>query len=871
MLFFVAVVAVFSCGRKNETNPPYLNPALEVEKRIDDLLKRMTLQEKVAQLQFVFMGENTDSLDVIRPGHVFGIGCHYPAVRAAQLYNQLQENNLKKSRLKIPFFGCGEGEYGYVGYGSTSFPQSIALASSWDPELVEKVAVVIATECKARGVRQIYAPVVNIGRDIRWGRFHECYGEDPYLTSRIAVSYVKALQANGVIACPKHFAANIGMNGKFSGPVHFSERLLREIYFPAFKACVVEAGALCIMAAYNTLDGIPCGVNRWLLTDVLRKEWNFRGCVSSDGNALPMIYESHLTANSKEEVAAQAIRAGCDMDASDKNYYNYPLLNAIKKGMVKEKEVDESVRRVLRCKFVSGLFDNPLVDTNVTKQVNDCAEHRKMALEAAEQCIVLLKNENHTLPFQKSIKSIAVLGPLADELLGTHYAGYGRKEVTVLEGIQKKFPHAKVYYAKGAELDFYGMPPIESKYLSTVINGIKLQGLKGEYFNNKELKGNPVFVRNDKMVDFNWKQGSPDPHIPADNFSVRWTGMLTSPETGFFQIGGCIDDGVRIWLGDSLIVDSWTGGSKRIEHQEVKLEKGRSYPIKMEYYEGTYTAHAQLCWTVDLFSQLPSALEAAKKADVSIIVVGTFSMEGQDRAFTDLSASQEKLIKEVAKLGKPMAVVLHSGNVITMSRWIKDVPAIIESWYPGEEGGTAVANILFGDANPSAKLPCTVPKELGQVPLNYNHLPEKTKTDGHIIATFLGCGNDPQFAFGHGLSYTDFKYSELRLSKKIIGKKENVSLTFNITNTGNREGAEVAQLYMHDKIASIARPVKQLIDFKKIWLKPGETKQIIFIITPEKLSMYDINMNWVVEPGEFELMVGSSSEDIRLKEVLTVK
>ncbi len=852
---------------KPDANAPYKDTTLSMEKRLADLVSRMTLEEKARQLQVGTIEDGKKYKDY----GICGGFRDLPPYEAAVEYNKLQKIFVEESRLGIPFFMPGECEYGFLGYKTTSFPQSIALAGSWDPEMVGEVAKVIAKETKARGCRLVFAPVVNILRDPRWGRSHECYGEDPYLTSCIAVPYVQQIQKAGIVSCPKHYVANIGINGKFSSPVFFTERRLREIYFPGFKACLQEGGAKCIMSAYNTLDGIPCSTSEWLLNTVLRDEWGFDGFVVSDGAALPMVYDSHLTHETKEDLTATAIKAGCDIDLSTYDYYHQNLQKAVKEGLVEVKYIDRAVRRVLRQKISSGLFDQPYVDPDYCLEVTDSDKHREFARQVAEKCMILLKNENKTLPFSKEVNSVAVLGPLADQLFGTFYAGYGRKEVSVLEGIEKLLPDARVYHARGAEMAWYALPPIQPWYLYTYFNGAKRTGLTAEYFDNENFKGDPVMTRVDRMIEFDWETGSPAKGIPDDHFSVRWSGYLRSPESGLFTIGASIDDGVRIYLDDSLIVDQWTWGSKRLESVKVRLRKGQSYKIRMEYYEGTYTASAQLGWDVRPFAQLPEAMRQARRADVVVIVAGSYSAEGHDRAFLHLSPSQEKLIKEVAKLNKPMAVVLHTGNVITINNWINEVPAIIESWYPGEEGGTAVAKTLFGDVNPGGKLPVSMPKVMGQVPLKYYHLPMQEKTEGTTIASYLGIGDKPQFPFGHGLSYTSFKYKNLRLSKKEINPDQTVDIAVDVTNTGERSGDEIVQLYIHDEVASVAQPVKELKAFKRITLDPGDTKTVSLSLTPEKLKIWSINDQWEVEPGSFKILVGRSSEDIRLTDRLLVE
>ncbi len=843
--------------QKNQ-KPVYKNPQKSDEERVEDLLNRMTLDEKLAEIQFI-NSKNAKELDKHQIGTMFALLRGNEAGVAAEKYNKVQKEHIEGNRLGIPILMMDEALFGYMGYKTTSFPQPIGLASSWNPDLVNKAMRIVAIESKARGCRNVLCPVVNLPRDIRWGRFHETFGEDPYLASQIAIPYVKAFEEENIITCPKHFVANMGLDGRFGGPVHFTERLLREKYFPAFKACFQEGGAKMVMMAYNTLDGTPCTMNEWLMKDILKNEWGFDGIIVSDGGGITIADKTHKVGENDKELAARALNAGCDMDLSPDRYYGKPLKEAVEEGLVAEKNIDEAVRRVLRQKFRVGLFDEPFVDPEHAAKITDCDEHRKIAYEVARECVILLKNEKNTLPFSKNVNSVAILGPLADELYGTFYAGYGRKEVTLLDGIRDLLPNAEIVYEKGAELYNYALPPVQADYLMTN-NG--QGGLIGEYFDNKDFEGEPVFTRVDEKIEFDWKTNAPE-GLPADHFSIRWTGKLVAPVSGKVNLGVSCDDGVRVYVDNQMIIDDWSGGSKHLVQEEIELEKGKQYDLKIEYYDGTDKAIVQFGWDVFPFSQVPEAVEAAKNADVSVIVVGSLSAENRDRAILDLSESQEKLINSVAALGKPMAVVLHTGNVITMLDWEKNVPAIIESWYPGEEGGRAVAEVLFGDVNPSAKLPSTFPKHQGQVPLNYNHLPKKT-------SAFIGIGNDPLFPFGHGLSYTTFEYNNLNLSSERISEDETLKISLSLKNSGQREGAEVVQLYLHDKRASMARPVKELKRFKKIWLKPDEEKTVEFELTREDLEFLDINMKKVVEPGEFSLMIGSSSEDIRLEKIFEV-
>jgi len=746
----------------------YLDSNASVEERVEDLLSRMSLEEKVAQLkarmlhmwrifselfeglpedqrkrlESLFMKiafEERDILEslsvnywrkhwkeVVIEGKELAIGELSCALRpfspkeSAEFANQIQKFVREKSRLGIPLIIHDECLHGCMAKGSTIFPQSIALASTWDPDLMSQVSTAIGKETRARGIRHCLSPTVNITRDPRCGRTEETYGEDPYLASAMAISFVKGIQDQKVVTTPKHFAVNfVGDGGRDSNEVHFSERILREVYLPTFKACIQKGGALSLMPAYNSIDGLPCSCNKWLLTDLLRGEWGFKGFLSSDYGAVLGIYTKHKVAKTKAEAAKKALEAGLDMELPESDCYE-EVLDLVKKGELSEEVVNESVRRILRVKFWLGLFDEPYVDPEYAQKICHCEEHRRLALKAAQRSIILLKNDE-ILPLSKDLKSIAVIGPNAGKMRLGGYSGFGIETVSPLEGIKNKVSKdTQVYFAEGCEL---------------------------------------------------------------------------------------------------------TGNSKK------GFEK---------------------------------AVEVAKKSDVAVLFMGNSvpETEGEqrDRCNLDLPGVQEDLIKEIYDTGTPVVVVLINGSAITMSRWIDDAKGLVEAWYPGEKGGDAIADILFGDYNPGAKLPITFPRTTGQLPLYYNHKPTG-RVDDYVDLR----GKQALFPFGYGLSYTKFEYSNLKINPKKMGPEGKVNISVDIENTGKFKGDEVVQLYLHDEVASIAKPVKELKGFKRITLEPAEKKTVSFTLSSDDLSSYDVNMNLIVEPGIFEVMIGNSSEDIHLK------
>ncbi len=750
-----------------EENRNHLSLDSSIDEKVENLLSKMTLEEKISQLKARWLmpwdplfnlfkdvppdkkGKITDLIfltffadrevsDVVTSTYVrehwrellekekYGLGMLSIILRsftpreAVELHNEIQKFILEKTRLKMPVIIHDEGLHGCIATGCTIFPQSIALASTWNPELVEKIGAAIGKETRAHGIHQILSPTINIARDPRCGRTEETYGEDPYLASAMAVAFIRGVQSQKVVCTPKHFAANfVGDGGRDSNAIHFSERLLREIYFQTFKAAVKNAGALSIMAAYNSTDGVPCSCNKWLLTDILRKEWGFKGFVVSDYWSVAGLIMLHRVAETKIEAAKKALEAGLDFELPESDCFEH-LLSLVKEGKISEKTIDEEVRCVFRVKFWLGLFENPFIDSKYAEKMCDCEEHRILALEAARQGIVLLKYDG-ILPLTKNLRSVAVLGPNAAVMRLGGYSGYGVKVVSPLEGIKNKLPKsAKLHYAEGCSL---------------------------------------------------------------------------------------------------------TGTSK-------------------EGFE--------------------KAIKAAKNSDAAILFMGNSAPETEgeqrDRCNLDLPGVQEDLIKEVCDTGTPVIVVLINGSAITMTKWIEDAHAVVEAWYLGEEGGNAIADVLFGDYNPGGKLPITFPKTVGQLLLYYN-----PKPSGRVYDYVDLREKQPLFPFGYGLSYTEFEYSDLRTTPEKISPNGKVKVEVDIKNVGKHKGDEVVQLYLHDVFATAARPLKELKGFRRITLEPGEKRRVEFIISSEDLAFYDADMNLIVESGTVEVMVGSSSEDIRLR------
>ncbi|MEP3836186.1 MAG: glycoside hydrolase family 3 N-terminal domain-containing protein [Algibacter sp.] len=887
VLTFVVLGGIISISLAFTTkkDPPYKNPKLPVEERVQDLLGRMTLEEKFWQM-FMIPGDLSIGKDKLKHG-IFGFqisskgkndnaaeqimdyGTAGTAETMANEINALQKYFLEETRLGIPIIPFNEALHGLARGGATTFPQAIALASTWDTELVGDVAGAITKETKTRGIRQILSPVLNIARDVRWGRVEETYGEDPYLTTQMGVSFISQFENAGVITTPKHFVANVGAGGRDSYPISFNERLLEEIYFPAFKAVFKEAGARSVMTAYNSLDGTPCTSNSWLLRDKLKDEWGFDGFVISDAGATGGANVLHFTAANYAEATEDAVEGGLDV-MFQTNYNHYPLFwEAYEKGMVDIDAIDEAVSRILKAKFELGLFEDPYVDAKEADKWNGHKTHRELARKAASKSMVLLKNKNNTLPVKKESQKVAMIGQDVKNVRLGGYSGPGNDLVSMYKGVASKIGEGNINYAEGVSMKEETHKVIASKYLSTTKDGKVVEGLKGDYFDNITLHGSPKVKRVDKRISFGWTLFSPHEDLPYDWYSVRWTGKVKAPKTGVYNIGIEGNDGYRMYLDGKLLIDNWQKQSYNTILKEFSFVEGKEYDVKVEFYESAGNAKFKLVWDAEINDaweqQIKDAVSAAEKSDVAVVFAGIHEGEFRDRALLALPGHQEELIKSVAATGKPTVVVLVGGSAITMANWINDVDSIIMAWYSGENGGNGFADVLFGDENPAGRLPITFPVDEAQCPLYYNNKPTGRGDNYHNLT------GQPLFPFGYGLSYTSFDYSNITFSKNNIAPNEAIEVNCNITNSGTLVGEEVVQLYIRDELSSVAQPIKSLKGFQRIALKAGESKTVTFTLDADALSMLDIDLKRVVEPGDFRIMIGASSKDIRLRKILTVK
>lgn len=750
---------------------PYQIADLPVADRVADLLSRMTLEEKAAQMTCIWNQKaelildengNFDEAKALKNfGHGHGLGQvgrpsdagnGKDAREMAELTNAIQRFFIENSRLGIPVMFHEECLHGHAGIDSTSFSQPIGLGATFDPGLVERLYAMTAIELRARGAQQALTPVVDVARDPRWGRVEETYGEDPYLNATLGVAAVKGFQGDGkfrdknrAIATLKHFAAH-GQpeSGNNCAPVSISERHLRETFLAPFKKVLEEAGAISVMAAYNEIDGVPCHANQWLLRNVLRDEWGFKGFVVSDYYAIrelaerPELYGHHI-ARDGQEAAYLAIKAGVNIELPEPDCYLH-LVDLVQEGRLDESELDELLAPVLKYKFLLGLFDDPYTDPDYAETVVGCEQHSRLALEAARKTITLLKNEGSVAPLDLTkLRSLAVIGPNADRVLLGGYSGKPKQTPTVLQGIREFVGDSvEVLYHEGCKI----------------------------------------------TVDGSW------------------------------------------WIDEVVASD----------------------PAKDR-------------------QSIAEAVEVARQADVIVLAVGGNEQTSReawmgnhlgDRTSLDLFGQQNELIDALAELGKPIIALVFGGRPLSIGNLVDKAQTIFQCWYMGQAMGPAVAEAIFGAINPGGKLPISIPRSVGHIPAYYNYRPSARR--GYLLDDV-----SPLYSFGFGLSYTQFHFAPPQLAKTAIGIGESTKVTIEVTNTGSRVGDEVVQLYIRDRVSSVTRPVKELKGYERITLQPGETKLITFSITPESLSFFDINYQYTVEPGEFEIMVGNSSLDKNLQ------
>ena len=866
-----------------EAGRPWLDTSKSFEERAAALVSRMTLEEKAAQMQ-------NDS----------------PAIE----------------RLGVPEYEWwNEALHGVARAGAaTVFPQAIGMAATFDVPLMDEISRTISDEARAKhheafrngqhGRYQgltFWSPNINIFRDPRWGRGQETYGEDPFLTARMGVSFVRGLQGvapDGSLlpesrdgryrkldATAKHFAVHSGPEAdRHTFDVHPTARDLWETYLPAFESLVTEGQVKAVMGAYNRVYGESASGSKLLLRDILRDQWGFKGYVMSDCWAIVDIWENHKIVATPEEAAALAVKNGTELNCGSTYAKHLPV--AVRKGLIGEAELDDALTRLMTTRMELGMFDpaGQVPWAQVPYSVNQAPAHDALARRAAQESIVLLKNDG-VLPLSKAIRRLAVVGPTADDtmaLLGNYY-GTPADPVTVLRGIREALPGVDVVYARGADLvegreDPGATPLIEPQYLRPAA-GSNERGLRGEYFRNKDLAGEPVLVRVDAQIGFRWDRGSPtdnlmargeagpDNAVPNENFSIRWSGQLLPPVSGRYRLEAGANDGFRLYLDGKLVLDHWEDAERlRADSVELDLEGGRAYDIRLEYYEGERDASVRLAW--DLPGAKPpfeEALAAARDADAVVFVGGlTGDVEGEemkvdypgfaggDRTDIRLPATQQKLLEALHATGKPVVLVLTTGSALGID-WAKaNLPAILVAWYPGQRGGNAVADVLFGDVSPAGRLPVTFYSAEEQLPAFDDYA-----MDGRTYRYFRG---EPLYPFGHGLSYTNFDYSGLRLDRDRVAADDTISATVTVRNSGQRASDEVVQLYLRALSPRRERAVRELRGFQRVHLAPGESRELRFTFVPSRdLRHYDeAARGYAVDPGRYAVEIGASSGDLRI-------
>lgn len=843
LLFLLLPVEGFA-----QVKPAYLNQSLSTEKRVADLVSKLTLPQKIKLLQYRGTAIKTAELDI--PAYNWWNECLHGVARAGK---------------------------------ATVFPQAIGLAATWDTALIKKVADAISDEARAkydyftaRDKRDIYqglsfwTPNINIFRDPRWGRGMETYGEDPYLTGKIAASFIRGLQGNNpkylkTIATIKHFAVHSGPeSSRHRYNAEVSDRDLYETYTPAFKRSVKEADVYSLMCAYNRFRGKPCCGSDFLLTDLLRNQWGFKGYIVTDCGAVNDFYNKgdHEVVKTPEEAAAMAIKAGVDLECGD--VFN-ALDKAIEKGLVTEAELDVAIKRLFTARFKLGLFDQAAGSayTKIPYSVVESEAHKKLSLEAARKSIVLLKNTNTTLPLQKAVKTVAVIGPNAndEQVMLANYHGYPSHVITPLEGIKNKLPNATVLYARGSA-HAEGLPLLEvigPDYLFTDSTAT-INGLKGMYYANKDFSGSAIINRVDKQINFDWIGKPPATNIDEGNFSVIWNGYVKVPADGNYVLDIYGSNSFELMVDDKPIYKFNSEHEPVHKYADISLTKNKLHKINIRFASYGSSPIIKLSWQAPGKKYAEEALQIARQADVIIMCMGLSpNIEGEemkvkldgfsggDRTKLALPAVQESLIREVTALGKPVVLVLVNGSAVAINWEQENLPAILETWYGGQEAGTAIADVLFGDYNPGGKLPVTFYTSEKDIPdfEDYN-------MKGRTYRYFEG---NPLYQFGYGLSYTTFTYTNLKL-KEVYPTNASFAVAADITNSGNYDGEEVVQLYIKHKNASVPVPLQSLKGFKRIALKRGEKKTVTFNLVPADFSIINNTGKEVVEPGEYEISIG---------------
>ncbi len=812
---------------QNANSQVYKDKNAPVEDRVESMLSSMTLSEKLE--------------------YIGGVESFY--IRSVP-------------RLELPKIKMSDGPVGVRTWGqTTAYPTGILDAATWDTDLIEQLGEHLGMDARARGVHILLAPGVNIYRAPMCGRNFEYFGEDPYLAAQMATAYVKGVQSQRVVATVKHYAGNNQEWDRYNVSSDIDERTLQEIYLPAFKAAVKEGGAGAVMNSYNLINGVHATQNEHLNNEILKGAWGFDGILMSDWGS------------THDGIAAA--KGGLDLEMPSAQYMTPTTLqNGLNDGSITEEMIDDKVRRILRIIFRFGFYDQNQTDSSIPL---DNPESAATSLEVARSGIVLLKNQDSILPLSTSkIKSIAVLGPNANTFVAGGGSSYPSPfhYVSILKGIENiAGDNVQVNF-----VDNSGIGGIAAGSVFYTSSDLTTRGLTGRYYKNQDLSGSSDYTRIDTLIDFHWS-GQPNvPDFPADHFSIRWTGYIKPEQTGTYVFSVKGDDGFRLWVGDQLIIDNWIDEAYTLKQGKIKLTKDVPYRVKLEYYENGGLAEITFGYRNET-AEDEEVLNAAKSSDAVVVCAGFNSDtegEGFDRPFK-LDPSQDSLIARVSRINSNTIVILEAGGNVDMSPWISSVKGLIHAFYPGQEGGTAIGEILFGITNPSGKLPASFEKAWEDNPTYSNYY--ANNGSNHVKyneGVFLGYryytteNIEPRFPFGFGLSYTTFEYSDMIVVADTINGQVKYTVSFSVKNTGNVAGAEVAQLYVHQNDIDI-RPYEELKDFAKVSLNPGDTKQVTFVLDENAFAYFKPELNkFGYDKATFELLVGSSSEDIRLQQSVEI-
>lgn len=849
IIYLVVSVLLMQWSFAYASNPVYTDPNVSVEERVQDLLGRLTLEEKAGFMagKSMWFMKNVERLGI-------------PSLQVTD---------------------CGHGvtvildEAGQYSGCATCFPSAVAQAASWDRKLVFEIGSAIAREARDLGSAILLAPMVNIHRTPLNGRNYETFSEDPFLAGTLASSFIKGVQSEHIGAVIKAMTANNQQTNQQNLNVVVSERALREIYLPAFKIPVLDAKPWGVMTAYNSLNGNPTCASKYLISKILKGEWRYQGFVVSDWRSVR---------------GRDSITAGLDIEMPGPGRFmaTNDILKAVAQGILTEGELNDRVSRYLRALVKSKLLDR---DYPKLAAESNTAKHRELARRAAEASIILLKNSSGILPLNRSkVSKLVVIGPNAEE---ARLGGGGSASVTACSSVSP-LKGLKNYCGNTISIEFVegvtmkgNMPIIGTQYLTTTEQGKTVSGLKGEYFDNTGLMGKPSHVRIDEKADFSWGWAAPCKQVGKNRYSIRWTGSIHVPNAGTYRIGvTCHEGGFRLYINGKLAINQWEKPSdetleavfsRKSENVQLKMEEGTTCDISLEFRKWGNKNAIRLEWEVpDQQIPIEDAVRLAAESDAAIVFAGLSNLfEGgmNDREDLALPEGQDELIRAVARANANTIVVLINGTPVSMS-WLDDVSAVLEAYYPGQEGGDAIARVLFGEVNPSGKLPETFPKHLQDNP-SHGFFPGEKQRVLYGEGIYVGYrhydtrGIEPLFPFGHGLSYTEFNYSNLKIKKKEDG---NICVTLDVENTGKVTGAEAIQLYVRDLLASVNRPVKELKAFLKVELLPSQIKQAELFLNRDAFAFFSpTQKRWIVEPGEFELLIGSSSRDIRLNETITVE